>query len=124
MKAGSVVKLNENLATQLQHSVDQLYTVESVQDDEKYCLLIGLPYKFPIDGVIEVTEYEPVLQHVKMKVVRTSEHVIVGSYMLGTVPPFELSNIVTLAVRDTATDYEPIGIVQNISSEVYNDTNG
>lgn len=120
MQAGSVVRLNAIIATQLQNPVDQLYTVESVHQDENFCVLIGSPYKFPIDQVIEVTEYEPVLQHIKMKVIKTTEHTIVGSYMLGTVPPFELSNCVTLSVEETDVRYEPINIVQNVTTEVLN----
>lgn len=120
MKSGTVVKLAEVLANELQYSLDQLYTVESVNIEEMYCVLIGLPYKFPIEGVIEITDYEPVLQHVKMKVTTTTEHTIIGSYMLGTVAPFELSDIVTIARKDIHTTHEQVGIVQSVTKEVYN----
>lgn len=99
MKSGTVVKLAEILANELQYPLDQLYTIESVHMDEKYCVLIGLPYKFPIEGVIEVTDYEPVLQHVKMKITTTTEHIIVGSYVLGTVAPFELKMLLLFRLK-------------------------
>lgn len=123
MKSGTVVKLAEALAIHLQYSLDQLYTVESVNTDEKYCVLIGLPYKFPIEGVVEITEYEPVLQHVKMKVTTTTEHTIIGSYILGSVAPFELSDIVTISRKDIHTTHEQVGIVQSVTTEVYNVSN-
>lgn len=118
MQVGSVVKLNETVANQLNYPVDRLYTVESVKIEESNCVLIGLPYIFSIDQLIEVTDYQPVMQYVKMKVIKTSEHTIIGSYALGQIAPFELSNIVTLSVEDTNTEYEPIGIVENVSAEI------
>lgn len=119
MKSGTVVKLAEILANELQYPLDQLYTIESVYMDQKYCLLIGLPYKFPIEGVIEVTDYEPVLQHVKMKITTTTEHIIVGSYVLGTVAPFDLKNVVTISTKDVHTTQEQLGIVHSVTKEIY-----